>query len=128
MAGQYVMGADPVLDRVKQGHLQIASLDCVLWPRIAGGASAGLRPDKLAEFVVIAECGRLDRSFRQDLAETELDQLACRVWLQIDAKAESLHFGDRLVNPYIDARGMQAKRSSKPTNAGADHCDVHDCP
>ena len=97
-------------------------------PRIAGGASAWLRPDKLTELVVIAEFGRLDRGCGQGLAETELDEFARRVWLQIDAKADCLDVGDRLVNPHIDARGMQAERSRKPADAGADHCHIHDCP
>ena len=77
-----------VLDRVEQDHLQIASVDRVLRPRIAGGAPAWLRPDELTELVVIAEFGGLDRGFGQGIAETEFDEFARRIWLQIDAKAD----------------------------------------
>src|SRR4029453_3676821 len=95
MAGKYVRSADPLLNRVEQDHLQVAAVDGVLRPGIAGGEPAGPRPARPAVPVVIAELRGLDRRRRQDAAEAELDQLAHGVRLQIDADAEPPDVGDR---------------------------------
>ena len=42
MAGEDIVGADAVLDRVEQDHLQIAAIDGILWPGIAGREPAWL--------------------------------------------------------------------------------------
>src|SRR5260370_36871362 len=126
MAGQYVFRADPLLDRVEQDQLQVAAADRVLRPCIAGGAPARLRPDELTELVVIAEFGGLDRGFGQCIAKAELDEFAHRIRLKIDAEADCLDVCDRLIDPYIDARSMEAERRRKPADAGANHHHGHD--
>ena len=125
VTGKYIVGADPLLHRGQQDHLQIATVDRVLRPGISGGEPAWLGPDQLAELVVIAEFRGLDRRRSQCVAEAELDQFAHRIRLQIDADAERLDVDGQFVDLRIDAGRMKAERGRKSANAGPDHHHLH---
>src|SRR5919108_114555 len=109
VAGQYIFRPDALLHGSEQDHLEVAAADRVLGPGIAGGKAARLGPDQLAVFVMVAQFRRLDRSGSQYVAEAELDKFTHGVRLQIDADAERLNVGNRLVDPRFDAGGVKAE-------------------
>jgi hypothetical protein len=83
--------------------VQVATVDGILRPGISRGASARLGPDQLAVPVVVSKFRGFNRRCRQCVSQTELAQLANRIRLQIDAKAERLDVGGRFIDSRIDA-------------------------
>ena len=60
MAGEDALASDPRPHGIEKDEVQVAAVDRVLRPAIAGGDSPWLGPDKLAKLVVIGEGGGFD--------------------------------------------------------------------
>ena len=125
MTGADPLGAEARTNRVKQDDEQLAAMDRILRPAIAGGAAAWFRPDQLAVFVVVGERRRFDRGLGERIAQTELGELAHCIGLQVDADAERAQRDDELIDAAINAGGVQAERRGQPADATADNENLH---
>ena len=128
MTGEDAFAADPRPHRIVKDEMQVAAVDRVLRPAVAGGDSSRLGPDQLAELVVIGEGGGLDGDLGKLVAKAELDQLADGVRLQIDADAERLDRRNLLEDRHVDARRMQAQRRGEAADTAPDHQNFHRSP
>ena len=123
--GADALGAERRARRVLQDHQQIAAVDRILRPGIAGGAAARLAPDELPVPVVVGERRGLDRGVGERPAEAQLDQLAHRVGLKIDPEPERIDARDRFEDAALDPRRRQAERRREPADAAADDQRLH---
>src|SRR4051812_26700520 len=109
IAGEDALASDPRPYGIIKDEVQVAAVDRVLRPAIAGGDSSWLGPDELAELVVVGEGGGFDGDLGQFVAEAELDQLANGIWLKVDADTERLDLWHLLEDIHVDARRMQTQ-------------------
>ena len=108
-----------------QDHQQSTAMDRVLRPAVAGGEAARFAPDALPVLGVKRELGGRDRLAGELIAQTQLDQLAHGVRLDVDADADRTQLRHGLVDARLDARGVQGERGSQSADAAAHHDHPH---
>ena len=127
MAGDEVVGAQPLAHGVEQHLVQVGAVDREMRPLVPGSQPPGLAVDQLAvageEGVVLRLAG--DR--RQRVLQAQRAELLDRVRPEIDADPERMDLGRRLEHPDAPgaAAGVDRERQRQAADAAADNDDVH---
>ncbi len=112
--------AGPLQQRVVQQHVELAAVDRILRPPVAGQPAAGFAIDVRAiEPDQGPLLGRHADGLELSLADAEVVEFAHGVGLQVDADAERPHLPHRLIDDAGHADLMQGQRRRQAADAAS---------
>jgi hypothetical protein len=110
---------------LEQEQVQLAAVDRVLRPSVAGRQLARLGPDRLAALAEVGQLGGLDADPLEPRGQPERGQDADRVRQDVDPDPERPHVRDRLEDERLDAGPLEAERGRQPADPTAGDQDPH---
>src|SRR5262249_24874156 len=120
------IGAESIAHRAMQDPEQLAAVDGVLRPPVAGCQAALFAEDPLAVTIEEDQRRRGDRGRRELVAEAQLDQLARGVREDVDADAEPPPLASGLgAVGAVEAGAGRARARRAAADAPADDDDLH---
>lgn len=120
MAGHEGFAAKTRRHRLQQQHVQTAAMHRVLGPVVAGVQAARLGVDLVAVATDQSPLPAAHADLRQHgVVQPQIEQLAHRIRLQIDAQAQRCELSNRLEDPTGHADLVQRQRRSESADATA---------
>src|SRR5260221_10594932 len=125
MAGVDARLAEAGADCLVNDRLQPAAMDRELRHLVAGVGPAQLAPDLLPEAVGIEQLVGSDSHRVEAIEQSELPQLLDGVRQRVDADPELADGVRLLVDVAVDPAAMPHEGGREPTDAAADHDNLH---
>src|SRR5690606_25800824 len=123
VAGHYAVRAQALAHRRQQRHLQVAAVDRVLGPVVAGRLAGRLAVDELAVAVEEDRLAGVHAQRIQRRQQAQFVEFAGGVRQQVDAHAQRPDLGHGFIDAAADAGLVQAQRQHQAAHAGADNDD-----